>query len=38
MGAALNMRPDLFAAVVMDVPFLDPLNTMMDPSLPLTVK
>ena len=37
MGAVVNMRPDLFRAVVMQVPFLDVLNTMSDPSLPLTV-
>ena len=37
MGAVMNMRPDLFATVVADVPFVDILNTMSDPSLPLTV-
>jgi oligopeptidase B len=36
MGAVVNMRPDLFAAVHMAVPFLDVMNDMMDPSLPLT--
>jgi len=37
MGAVTNMRPDLFKAVVSHVPFVDVLNTMSDPSLPLTV-
>jgi oligopeptidase B len=37
MGAVMNMRPDLFTTVVADVPFVDVLNTMSDPSLPLTV-
>jgi oligopeptidase B len=37
MGAVTNMRPDLFKGVVADVPFVDVINTMMDPTLPLTV-
>jgi len=37
IGAVLNMRPDLFAVAVANVPFVDALNTELDPSLPLTV-
>lgn len=36
IGAALNKRPDLWRCAVMDVPFVDVLNTMLDASLPLT--
>ncbi|MGA3202954.1 MAG: S9 family peptidase [Bryobacteraceae bacterium] len=37
MGAVINMRPDLFKAAHVAVPFVDVMNTMMDATLPLTV-
>jgi oligopeptidase B len=37
MGAVLNIRPDLFHAALVGVPFVDVMNTMLDESLPLTV-
>ncbi len=36
MGAVVNMRPDLFKAIVAQVPFVDVLNTICDDTLPLT--
>jgi oligopeptidase B len=37
MGAVVNLRPDLWRAVVAEVPFVDVVTTMSDTSLPLTV-
>ena len=37
MGAVANEAPDAFAAIVAEVPFVDALNSILDPSLPLTV-
>jgi oligopeptidase B len=36
IGAVINMRPDLFKAAILNVPFVDVINTMLDESLPLT--
>ena len=36
MGAIANMRPDLFAGIIAEVPFVDVINTMLDDTLPLT--
>jgi oligopeptidase B len=37
IGAVLNLRPELFHAAALRVPFVDVINTMLDESLPLTV-
>jgi len=37
MGAVANLRPDLFKAIVAEVPFVDALTTILDETLPLTV-
>jgi oligopeptidase B len=36
VGAVANMRPDLFKGIVAEVPFVDVVTTMLDPSIPLT--
>ena len=37
MGAVVNLKPEIFRAVISHVPFVDVMNTMLDASLPLTV-
>jgi oligopeptidase B len=37
MGAIANLAPELFAGVLAEVPFVDALTTILDPTLPLTV-
>ncbi|WP_433592666.1 S9 family peptidase [Nocardia sp. CA-145437] len=37
MGAVANLAPELFAGILSNVPFVDPLTSILDPSLPLTV-
>lgn len=37
MGAVANMAPELFAGILTNVPFVDPLTSILDPSLPLTI-
>ena len=36
MGATLNLRPDLYRAAILGVPFVDVLTTMLDDTIPLT--
>lgn len=38
VGATVNLRPDVCKAAVLQVPFVDVINTMLDESLPLTVQ
>jgi oligopeptidase B len=38
VGAVINLRPDLCKAAVLQVPFVDVINTMLDESLPLTIQ
>ena len=37
MGAVANRGPDRFSGLLAEVPFVDSLTTMLDPTLPLTV-
>src|SRR3712207_2478087 len=37
MGAVANLAPDAFGGILADVAFVDPLTSILDPSLPLTV-
>ena len=37
MGAMVNQRPEAFAGIVAEVPFVDNVNTMLDPTIPLTI-
>ncbi|NMN97095.1 S9 family peptidase [Antrihabitans stalactiti] len=37
MGAVANIAPEMFAGIIANVPFVDPLTSILDPSLPLTV-
>jgi oligopeptidase B len=37
MGAVANLAPAGFAGILAEVPFVDPLNTILDPSMPMTV-
>jgi oligopeptidase B len=37
VGAVANLAPEAFRGILAAVPFVDPLTTILDPSLPLTV-
>jgi oligopeptidase B len=37
MGAVANIAPEAFVGIVAEVPFVDALNSILDPSLPLTI-
>ena len=36
MGAIVNMEPNLYKGIISNVPFVDVITTMSDPSIPLT--
>ena len=38
MGGVVNMSPDTFKAAIVQVPFVDVMNTMLDATLPLTTE
>ena len=38
IGSVINIEPTLFKAAILGVPFVDSLNTMLDPSIPLTIR